>query len=47
MKTLNIPAEFIYVTCPVCGSDVEVWTILQARCHVCGYKLFSREKTIH
>ncbi|MDA8156192.1 MAG: hypothetical protein M0Z52_07030 [Actinomycetota bacterium] len=40
-------AEFIFVTCPVCGSDVDIWAIKEAVCEVCGFKVFKKELTLH
>jgi DNA-directed RNA polymerase subunit RPC12/RpoP len=35
------------ITCPVCGFDVDLWTCDEAICHICGYKIFQKEKTTH
>lgn len=43
--SLSFPTE---TTCPVCGYEVELWTAEdEARCYICGYKIFQKETTIH
>ncbi len=35
------------VTCPKCGSDVEIWSDDYVSQCTCGYRVFSREDTVH
>jgi len=38
----------IEVTCPRCGFDIELWTDeYETICKLCGYALFTHEKTIN
>ena len=37
-----------FVSCPVCGHEVELWTHEDdTACLFCGHRLFRKERTLH
>ena len=39
---------FGFVTCPVCGDEIEYWSAAEeTSCMVCGYVISKKEKIIH
>ncbi len=47
IEEINSIVEITWVTCPRCGSDVEIWSAGVAACLFCGFRIFSKEQTIH
>ncbi len=46
--SVKCPAAPEFITCPVCGFDMDLWSDEEeTRCIICGYRFFRRETTVH
>ncbi len=44
----TVPVPLKVVTCPSCGSEVDLWTVdEETRCMVCDQVIHKRQRTIH
>lgn len=45
---VKCPAVPDFITCPVCGFEMDLWCDEEeTRCIMCGYRFFRRETTVH
>jgi DNA-directed RNA polymerase subunit RPC12/RpoP len=45
---VKCPAVPEFITCPVCGFEMDLWCDEEeTRCIMCGYRFFRRETTVH